>query len=135
MRARTRLAALGLSLTSIVGVGAATAAHASGMTYLDYCRGMYGQYDDSGQTVGKGSEDLNAFGNVDNYGPVHEAQCLLDAYDNAYYLSIDGIYGQHTWNAVWNFQSVNSNELSVDGVVGPQTWAYLAMYASNVSYN
>lgn len=35
-------------------------------------------------------------------------------------LLVDGDFGGHTFNAVWDYQSWNG--LQVDGVVGPQTW-------------
>lgn len=43
--------------------------------------------------------------------------------DYGYNLSIDGIFGNNTLNAVKNFQKVNS--LSVDGLVGNNTWKTL----------
>ncbi|HET8844330.1 MAG TPA: peptidoglycan-binding domain-containing protein [Ktedonobacteraceae bacterium] len=36
-------------------------------------------------------------------------------------LRVDGDFGTHTFNAVWDYQWWNA-PLSVDGEVGPQTW-------------
>jgi peptidoglycan hydrolase-like protein with peptidoglycan-binding domain len=38
-------------------------------------------------------------------------------------LAVDGDFGNHTFNAVWDYQWWNG--LQVDGVVGPQTWGSL----------
>lgn len=43
--------------------------------------------------------------------------------DPSHPLQVDGDFGGHTFNAVWDYQSWNG--LQVDGVVGPQTWASL----------
>lgn len=42
---------------------------------------------------------------------------------HGYTLSIDGIFGPKTLNAVEDFQS--RSEIAVDGIVGPTTWKYL----------
>lgn len=52
---------------------------------------------------------------------VYLLQFLLTQY--GYRVSIDGIFGRNTENAVRDFQSNNS--LSVDGIVGNNTWKYL----------
>ena len=38
-------------------------------------------------------------------------------------LRVDGDFGGHTFNAVWDYQSWNG--LGTDGIVGPQTWTSL----------
>lgn len=40
--------------------------------------------------------------------------------DPSHPLLVDGDFGGHTFNAVWDYQWWNN--LQVDGVVGPQTW-------------
>ena len=50
---------------------------------------------------------------------------------NGYNLSVDGIFGTQTYNAVINFQS--SRGLGVDGIVGPQTRNALKNYANATS--
>lgn len=52
---------------------------------------------------------------------VYLLQFLLVQY--GYNLTVDGIFGANTANAVRQFQTNNS--LSVDGIVGPNTWKYL----------
>lgn len=50
---------------------------------------------------------------------------------NGYNLSVDGIFGQLTYNAIINFQS--SKGLGVDGIVGMQTRTALKNYADSSS--
>lgn len=40
--------------------------------------------------------------------------------DLSHPLRVDGDFGSHTFNAVWDYQYWNG--LSIDGQVGPQTW-------------
>lgn len=56
---------------------------------------------------------------------VRAIQTLLsDKY--GYTLTIDGVFGPQTTNAVRNFQ--DNYELNVDGIVGPSTWQALIAY-------
>lgn len=54
-------------------------------------------------------------------GCVKLAQYWLN-YHGAH-LSVDGIFGQNTYNAVINFQ--RSRHIGVDGIIGPITWSRL----------
>lgn len=54
-------------------------------------------------------------------GAVKIAQLVLN--EKGYGLAADGIFGNATTFAVWQFQK--SNGLSVDGIIGPKTWAAL----------
>ncbi len=55
-------------------------------------------------------------------------QCYLNLYGNA--LTIDGIFGSGTQNAVYKFQQ--QNNLAVDGIVGRNTWRTLMMQDSKL---
>ena len=59
--------------------------------------------------------------NGDRGNFVYLLQFILNQY--GYNLSVDGIFGSRTLNAVRNFQQNNS--LNVDGLVGPNTWRTL----------
>ncbi len=59
--------------------------------------------------------------NGDRGNFVYLLQFILNQY--GYNLSVDGIFGSRTLNAVRNFQQTNS--LNVDGLVGPNTWRTL----------
>lgn len=50
-------------------------------------------------------------------------QALVNA---GYDISVDGIFGDDTYNAVCDLQS--NNGLSADGIVGPDTWSALEQY-------
>ncbi len=50
-------------------------------------------------------------------------QALVNA---GYDISVDGIFGDDTYNAVCDLQS--NNDLSADGIVGPDTWSALEQY-------
>lgn len=52
---------------------------------------------------------------------VYLLQFILTQY--GYNISVDGVFGVKTAEAVKNFQSINS--IFVDGIVGPNTWRYL----------
>lgn len=57
----------------------------------------------------------------DKGNQIAEIQKRLVKY--GYELSIDGIFGNDTFNAIWDFQK--RLELSLDGVIGPETLAKL----------
>ncbi len=57
----------------------------------------------------------------DKTGEVRALQYLLNSYGNN--LTVDGIFGNSTLNAVKHFQQQNG--LKVDGIVGPKTWTKL----------
>lgn len=63
---------------------------------------------------------------------VREIQTRLSNW-GYYYGSIDGIYGNQTYNAVRYFQSANG--LTVDGVVGPKTLAALGLPSGGTTAN
>lgn len=69
---------------------------------------------------------------VNNSGAnVFAIQYLLR--QHGYALTVDGVYGPGTTDAVQNFQTAHG--LSADGVVGPQTWPVLVIQVQQGVYN
>ncbi|MBD0746635.1 peptidoglycan-binding protein [Streptomyces sp. CBMA152] len=124
MRIPRRTAALATTAAFLVGTGSlATATNASAATTYTchYSYDIPKEYEYAGYYSG------NSY--VPTYGdwstPAIEAQCLLNRLH--YGLAVDGIYGQHTHDAVQNFQA--SYGIPADGYVGPQTWPLLRVAA------
>jgi hypothetical protein len=130
MHKRIATLAAAAASTIVLAIGVAPSAHAETMPATDYCHAMFGN-DES--MIGKGDIDRNYLGNVDNLGPVHTLQCLLNEYNHSYGLSVDGIFGSGTKAAVIKFQTDYKHSLSVDGIAGPATWSWLDTVDSHIN--
>lgn len=71
------------------------------------------------------------------YGPSTESKLILCIKDlqnllnkHGYNLSVDGIVGNNTINAIKHFQS--KNNLTIDGIVGEKTFTKLGNYQKNI---
>jgi peptidoglycan hydrolase-like protein with peptidoglycan-binding domain len=127
-----RIAALATATASLIAlaVGVAPSAHAETMSGTDYCHAMFGNAE---EMLKQGSMDLNYLGNLDNYGPVHVLQCMLNEYNHSYNLVEDGDFGSGTKAALVRFQTDYHHSLSVDGVAGPATWSWLDTVDSSIN--
>ena len=56
-----------------------------------------------------------------------------NGYSGGYYIAVDGVFGQNTYNNVKVFQrwfnSWHSYQTAVDGIVGKDTWQFFDWYA------
>lgn len=91
-----------------------------GQAFIKALAAEYGPKVASGSTLKRGSRG----------GEVKEVQILLNAIAGAG-LTLDGVFGAGTENAVKNFQRFF--KLGVDGVVGPQTRRSMASVAAGVA--
>lgn len=62
--------------------------------------------------------DYVGYNNITSGDAVYVAQYLLRK--NGYNITLDGILGPKTYNAIVSFQ--RSKGLSADGIIGPNTW-------------
>jgi peptidoglycan hydrolase-like protein with peptidoglycan-binding domain len=108
MYKKLAFATAGVLLAAGLGLGTAGSASAAA-PYDNNCSG----YSTSEPLLG-----MNSSGD-----PVKALQCQLNMTVRGANLTVDGIFGRNTRNAVVKFQSCDS--LDPDGLVGPKTWAQL----------
>ncbi|MEZ0089483.1 peptidoglycan-binding protein [Streptacidiphilus sp. EB129] len=107
MRKQLAVAAAGIVIAAGLGLG--TASTASAMTNSSDC----GYYSTSEPQL-----SIN-----DSGASVKALQCELNTSMANTSLSVDGVFGSNTYNAVIKFQGCA--HLAKDGIVGPKTWQQL----------
>lgn len=118
---KTTILVAAATLLSIAGTGATATAAAPATTYncgSEYYNAYYSYF--GWYTGNTYVPSYNGF----SYAAI-EAQCLLNRL--GYGLTVDGVYGSNTWNAVKNFQQNHQWDygLTADGYMGPKTWPAL----------
>lgn len=114
-----RLGAAGLAMVMSVGLGIGTASSAHATDFLSYCK-TFSPYESElwqGMDTGDGI-----------WSEIQALQCELNVWGD-FGLAVDGRFGQHTHDAVVDFQKRVG--LDPDGVVGWYTWHALDYWVNH----